>query len=436
MSASQAPIRRRFPAHPSSVGQARALTRQTLSEPAHEPLVDDAQLLVSEVVTNALMHAGTPIDFALSLFDGTVRVEVSDGAAHLPVRRDYGTMAGTGRGLQLLETLADQWGVDLTGDGKTVWFELSPPGAEARDDGPQTAPARVAKAEDADDAVTVTLRNVPLLLHAAWHQHAESVLREYLLFRLDDLDAVDEIEMHAAAHEAMALLIESIPAPELGDQPEELLAAAIEPLVSKDRVLLHVPRALVPSFAMLNETLDAALELALAGKFLTPPMQPEMRALRQWLCREVVQQSAGAPGTPWAGLLDVPPQTPPVDRDTEEIAASELALVAADDRNRIVAASQVALEMLGYSRADQLVGRRILAIIPARYHQAHLAGFTLHLNVGRSPLLERSVTVPALRGDGTEALVELTVTTRQSSGGGRLFVAELKEPGTPAGEGE
>jgi PAS domain S-box-containing protein len=111
-----------------------------------------------------------------------------------------------------------------------------------------------------------------------------------------------------------------------------------------------------------------------------------------------------------------------------EIAASPHAVIAADDRNRIVAASRSALEMLGYNGGEELVGRRILAVIPARYHQAHLAGFTLHLNVGRSPLLDRPVTVPAVRRDGSEILVELTVTARQAPGGRRMFVAELKDP--------
>lgn len=430
MTTSGAPVHRRFPAHPSSVGEARALTRQALTEPDQEPILDDAELLVSEVVTNALMHAGTPIDLWIAMLGHTLRVEVSDGAPHLPVRRDYAAMAGTGRGLQLLEELSDQWGVDTVGDGKTVWFELSPPGAAGRGAAAPTAPAHSVRSGDVEDAVTVTLRNVPLLLHAAWHQHAESVLREYLLVQLDDVDAVDAIEVHAAAHEAMALLVENIPAPELGDQPEELLAAATEPLVSQDQVRFSVPRSTVPNFSLLNDALEAAFELAEAGRFLTPPVQPEMRALRRWLCEEVTQQASGAEATPWSGAVELPSQpTPPVSPDTEAIATSREALIVADDRNLILAASRSALELLGYSRAEELVGRRILAIIPARYHQAHLAGFTLHLSEGRSPLLERPVTVPAVRRDGSEILLDLTVRRRRASSGGQLFVAELKVPG-------
>ena len=66
----------------------------------------------------------------------------------------------------------------------------------------------------------------------------------------------------------------------------------------------------------------------------------------------------------------------------------------ADDTDQIVVVSRHACELLGYQEPDQLQGRRLIAIIPARYHQAHLAGFTLHLTNGRSPLLGRTVVVP------------------------------------------
>lgn len=419
-------MRRRFPPHPSSVGEARALTRAALTEPTHEPLLYDVQLLVSEVVTNALVHAGTTISVAVSVQGTTVRVEVSDGAAHLPVRRDYAALAGTGRGLQLVEELADRWGVQAVPEGKTVWFELGPAGAAVHQSEQHTPPGDPG---GSGDVVVVALENVPLLLHAAWHQHAESMLREYLLHQLDDADAVHEIEMHAAAHEAMALLVESIPAPDLGEHPEQLLAAATEPLVSRDRLELSMPRATVPHFAVLDDALEASYELAQAGRFLTSPMQPEMRTMRQWLCHEVAQQSAGAAPTPWSGPHSpLQPEERPVTRDAEEITASSAVLLAADDRNRIVAVSRPALDLLGYDRPEKLVGHRILAIIPPRYHQAHLAGFTLHLHVGRSPLLDRTVTVPAVRRDGSEILVELTVRARQSADGERLFVAELRGP--------
>jgi PAS domain S-box-containing protein len=102
--------------------------------------------------------------------------------------------------------------------------------------------------------------------------------------------------------------------------------------------------------------------------------------------------------------------------------------VAADDSNRIVAVSPSATALLGYDHPADLVGHRLLDIIPPRYHQAHLAGFTLHLTNGRSPLLARPVTVPALRRDGSEVVVRLHVKAHQTAAGHRAFTATL----TPA----
>ena len=105
--------------------------------------------------------------------------------------------------------------------------------------------------------------------------------------------------------------------------------------------------------------------------------------------------------------------------------ASLRALIAADDTDRIIAISRPALTMLGYDAASQLVGQRLVAIIPPRLRQAHLAGFTLFFSTGRAPLLGRPVSVPALRCDGSEMLVELTVRSESLPGGRHVFVAVL-----------
>ena len=101
------------------------------------------------------------------------------------------------------------------------------------------------------------------------------------------------------------------------------------------------------------------------------------------------------------------------------------ARVAADDTNRIIAVSAPALALLGYDLADELVGHRLVEIIPARYRQAHLAGFTLYLSNGRAPLLDRPVRVPVLHRDGSESELELTISSQLLEGGRHVFVAGL-----------
>jgi anti-sigma regulatory factor (Ser/Thr protein kinase) len=92
---------------------------------ANHPHLDDLLLCLSEVVTNAVLHAGPPILVRGRVIDKKVRVEVSDGSKVAPVQRRPGQASPTGRGLMLLEHLTSAWGVDMTSDGKTVWFEIA-----------------------------------------------------------------------------------------------------------------------------------------------------------------------------------------------------------------------------------------------------------------------------------------------------------------------
>lgn len=431
-----AAVQRMLPAHPSSVPEARALLRQALTDAAWLHVLDDVALSVSELVTNALVHAGTPMTLTAWVREQTVRVEISDGSPHLPAPRDYTAMAGTGRGLRMLEQLVDRWGADPRGDGKTVWFELD--AASRFEEGHRadhvlTDQAGAADAGPDGGSVVVTLLNVPLLLHQAWHPHAEALLREYLLARLDEDTGLAELQTHALANEALTLLREQVPAPAVGDDPEAVMADAVEPLVSAARVSLAVPVGSVPHFAFLDRTLEDAVNMADSGVLLNPPTQPELRALRHWLCHEVITQGNGGDPTAWAPDAGEREFMIPVRRASQDVEAGVAgetvrALVAADDTNRIIAVSRPGLRILGYDGPEDIVGRRIVDIIPERYRQAHLAGFTLHLAVGRSPLLDAAVTVPALRRDGSEVTVELTVTARNLPRGHRLFLAEFKEP--------
>ena len=96
---------------------------------ANHPRLDDLLLCLSEVVTNAVLHATPPIQVLGNVVGSTVRVEVSDGSIAAPLRRTPKNSSPTGRGLILLDHLASAWGVEITGSGKTVWFEI--PGVPA-----------------------------------------------------------------------------------------------------------------------------------------------------------------------------------------------------------------------------------------------------------------------------------------------------------------
>ncbi|MFH8749226.1 SpoIIE family protein phosphatase [Streptomyces rimosus] len=113
---------------PERIAEARRQVRDVLHDWADEDQVDSAVLMVSEMVTNVLMHTDGD---ALLVAEITgvagrrrIRVDVADGSDELPHRRTPGELASSGRGLVLMELLAGAWGVDPRGDGKSTWFEL------------------------------------------------------------------------------------------------------------------------------------------------------------------------------------------------------------------------------------------------------------------------------------------------------------------------
>ncbi|MDY0813406.1 SpoIIE family protein phosphatase [Kitasatospora purpeofusca] len=116
-----------LPAEPTAVSRARRLVRATLAEWGVEQLTDTAELLVSELVTNAVRYASAPIGVRLTLGE-TLLVEISDPLPDPPRERHAAEADEGGRGLELVARLALHWGARAEGMGKVVWFEQALPG--------------------------------------------------------------------------------------------------------------------------------------------------------------------------------------------------------------------------------------------------------------------------------------------------------------------
>jgi anti-sigma regulatory factor (Ser/Thr protein kinase) len=106
-----------------SVSSARRFVRSAVG-PLDADLADDAALLVSELATNAVIHAATRYSVTVTQVDGGIRIDVRDESPATARRCRYGTDAATGRGLGMVADLSASWGVDIDGDGKVVWFVL------------------------------------------------------------------------------------------------------------------------------------------------------------------------------------------------------------------------------------------------------------------------------------------------------------------------
>ncbi len=113
-------------ADPASADAARRLVRSALHDWHLQHLSDTATLLVSELATNAVLHARTSFLVQAEQRDETVRISVFDSSSAGPKRRHHGLEAGTGRGLALIDVLATTWGTsqEVPPWAKVVWFEL------------------------------------------------------------------------------------------------------------------------------------------------------------------------------------------------------------------------------------------------------------------------------------------------------------------------
>jgi anti-anti-sigma factor len=127
-------LREVYPPLPTAPQRARAMVAQAAQAWGLPPsLTPTLQVIASELTANAVVHAGTPLEFAMTLRNGLVHLSVRDGNP-APVRLPewIGEDAERGRGLLVVAALATAWGSVAAGDGKVVWATVRPPPAAGR----------------------------------------------------------------------------------------------------------------------------------------------------------------------------------------------------------------------------------------------------------------------------------------------------------------
>src|SRR5438874_3144103 len=162
-------------ASPASASVARHFVADSLEGRANPALIEAGVLLVSELVTNAVLHALSEIELAVIVRGDIVRVEVVDHSPVLPARKNYSEEAGTGRGLLLVEAMSSAWGCEMRDGGKVVWFEVVPAADEIS-----------VSAEP--DLIDVHVLGIPLDIYKTTTEHQDELMREFALILSRDPD--------------------------------------------------------------------------------------------------------------------------------------------------------------------------------------------------------------------------------------------------------
>ena len=126
--------RRSWPAVASTVPAARRMVRDELSRQGRRDLVESAELIVSELVGNVVLHVGGHVAVSVAVEAEAVVLEVSDSSPLSPLLRMYSHTSSTGRGMRLVHSLCAEHGVREQGSGKTIWVRLTTSSAARSDE--------------------------------------------------------------------------------------------------------------------------------------------------------------------------------------------------------------------------------------------------------------------------------------------------------------
>lgn len=334
---------------------------------APQPAVSDAELVVAELVTNAMLHGRPPVTIRLAEHERGIRVEVVDHGPRPPVRiRDAG-QAMTGRGLALVAALSSAWGVhQLEGSGKVIWAEIPFEGLAAPAAGTpfdlDSVLAGWNDDTDSDGRFSVELGDVPTDLLLEAKSHVDNLVREFVLVATDDRRSrptwLDRL-VQSVVHDFSAARTQI---------KEQAVAAA-----GRGAGLTHLVLRLPPSAAEAGErylaALDEADRYARGARLLTLEAPPVHKVFRRWyvealvdqLRRQVAGEPAGMPQTfaerladeftAIAPLQQLAPRLAMLQRVTADLAAAasvhDVAQAVVDNALEILGADVAVVHLLG-----------------------------------------------------------------------------------------
>lgn len=304
---------------PRSVQEARRWVVGTCQAIGRDDLSECAELGVSELVTNAVLHGEPPIRLQLRGTSEHPRIEVADGSTVAPqpgsrgggidldafdldaldsgaeIDIDITELSGFGRGLDIVARASVAWGAVIEEDGKTVWFE---PAAGFNDhagaDFQLMAPPDTGEPKTRFGEVAIQIKSVPVEAFSRFQRHYRDLRREIRLLALAHEDDYPLAKVLSEHFNALERPLRS----DMGrEQVDDALEAGRQSTDLRLRMAPHVARQI----GELIDLLDAADDFSRAERLLTAPRTPEQRAFQIWFLSEFRRQAAGAAPQPWSG---------------------------------------------------------------------------------------------------------------------------------------
>ena len=285
---------------PRGVQDARRWVVQTCLDIDRSDLLECAELGVSELVTNAVLHGADPIQVRVRGTREHPRVEVRDASIDGPILPgplgldpDDDLLLTFGRGLSIVARSSDAWGAEIEQDGKVVWFA---PAAEMAEDegvaGVINTPAPGDLAHEVEDPVGVRILGVPLRLYVGFQQHFRELRRE--------------VRLLAIAHESDYPLAKAL-SDLFGTLEQQLRAGiglsdmegALSQQVDVADLAVTMPREAAATLRNFVDLLDVADEFCRQERLLSLARTEEQREFQRWFLGEYIRQAAGAEPQPW-----------------------------------------------------------------------------------------------------------------------------------------
>jgi hypothetical protein len=319
-----------LPAEVGSTPRARIYVRTVLTGILSEDVVATAELCVSELVTNAVLHAGTTIRVHVTPVSDGIRIHVHDKSASIPLRVRHSRTAATGRGLGLVETVSRGWGVDAhAGGGKTVWCEIpttpaAPTDEEtllaAWDDDVDWDDLDVRRAEAADEAgrpttaptVTndtvpgcVVLLEYPVVLSMRLKEHYDALTRECQLLWAAAKQHRGNTLAYGEVPHRLAQLAEQMSGryPDDRSEPERRRLDAFARGLPTIELIYPLRPEMKEQIVLAREILAEMDVYSRTNALLTLATPADINALMTWVLEEYLRQADGEPPRPWDGPL-------------------------------------------------------------------------------------------------------------------------------------